>query len=426
MSIASSSNSNHLGGQAFFPLAHANGKRKFGFISGARGTLIAVGGLVLTFIIALFDYGTGPYLSFGIFYLIPVALCAWWSGFAHGIIVALGGAVAWHIVDAIENPMIPDVAGIWNGIVRFGTLVLTSSLVARLHEAVLREHVLARTDPLTGAANGRTFYETVQVECERARRASRYVSLAYFDVDNFKFVNDKFGHATGDAVLLQVVSSIHLHLRNSDLLARLGGDEFALLMPETASDGAVTLLARLQAAIARDMTSRGWPVTLSVGAITLRSMMEDVDQMIQRVDTLMYKAKKKGKGQLEHEFLEVDTIQSRSQKELRSEKRGTVRVLCHREVRVRKEKQENGPSQFAIIRNISAQGMCVCLESDFIIGSLLVIESLSSGKAPLLARVRNVKRIDNGWNHGCELATKLNHDDLSFWIDATSVLTQEI
>src|SRR5207237_828725 len=148
--------------------------------------------------------------------------------------------------------------------VRFGTLVLTSSVVARLHTAVLREHLLARTDPLTGAANGRTFYETVQVECDRARRASRHLTLAYFDVDDFKLLNDRFGHAAGDAALLQVVRTIHLHLRTSDLLARLGGDEFALLMPEIDADGAVLLLDRLQTMLGDEMTRSGWPVTFSV------------------------------------------------------------------------------------------------------------------------------------------------------------------
>ncbi|HWY87157.1 MAG TPA: diguanylate cyclase, partial [Gemmataceae bacterium] len=173
-------------------------------MNGLRGTLTVLGGLLLVVIIALFDYGTGPYLSFGIFYLIPVAICAWWSGFAPGIIIALGGAIAWHIVDSIENPLIPPVAGIWNGIVRFGTLVLTSSLISRLHTAVLREHLLATTDPLTGAANGRTFYAKAQLECDRTRRASRHLSIAYFDIDDFKLLNDRFGHTTGDAALKHV------------------------------------------------------------------------------------------------------------------------------------------------------------------------------------------------------------------------------
>src|SRR5207253_5185332 len=114
------------------------------------------------------DYGTGPYLSFGIFYLIPVAACAWYGGFPHGTLMALAAAVAWNTVDALENPLIPASIGLWNGVSRFATLALASSLVARLHSGILRERLLARTDALTGAANARTFYEAVAAEAGRA------------------------------------------------------------------------------------------------------------------------------------------------------------------------------------------------------------------------------------------------------------------
>jgi diguanylate cyclase (GGDEF)-like protein len=377
---------------------------------------LTLGGLALTAVIAYLDYLTGPYLSFGIFYLIPVALCAWWNGFAHGIFLALAGAVAWHLVDAQENPMIPEIAAIWNGVVRFGTLVLTSSLIARLHSAIVGERLLARTDPLTGAANGRTFYQSVQAECDRARRFSRQMSLAYFDVDDFKLLNDRFGHATGDAALLQIVRTIQKHVRSSDLLARLGGDEFALLMPETAADRAIALLTRLHAALVHEMTKNAWPVTLSVGAVTLGNMVEDVDRLVQRADALMYRAKKNGKGRLEHEYLNVVASESTTGEQHFLEKRATARVLCNLRVRVRGESQEDD-SQFAIIRNVSEKGINVSLDREFSVGSLLVVEALAAGKSPLLARVRNVSREGRSWHHGCELAVKLDTDDLAVWLD---------
>jgi diguanylate cyclase (GGDEF)-like protein len=383
------------------------------FLNGLRGTLTVVGGLLLVVIIALFDYGTGPYLSFGIFYLIPVAICAWWSGFAPGIIIALGGAIAWHIVDSIENPLIPAVAGIWNGIVRFGTLVLTSSLISRLHTAVLREHLLATTDPLTGAANGRTFYAKAQLECDRTRRACRHLSIAYFDIDDFKLLNDRFGHTTGDAALKHVVKTIHLHLRSSDLLARLGGDEFALLMPETESEGAIALLNRVQTVLAQEMARNGWPITLSVGAITFASVSKDVDLMIQQVDALMYRAKKNGKGRVEHKRLEAAPSHGRP------ERRATARVLCHRHARVRQEGKEEDETQFAIIQNISAGGISVYLENECSKDTLLIVEPLISGRPPLLARVRNLTRDGKGWRHGCEVATPLSKEDMATWLEAT-------
>lgn len=417
MSTDSSAVSKRLAGQTFTLPTLGDGEEWLVFMKGLRGTLVVLGGLALVGLIALLDYGTGPYLSFSIFYLIPVALCAWWSGFAPAIIVALAGALTWHFIDAIQNPLMPAVAGIWNGIVRFGTLVLTSSLVSRLHTAVLREHLLARTDPLTGAANGRTFYEAVEIECERARRASRQLTLAYFDVDNFKYLNDKFGHAVGDAALSTVVKTIHQHLRHSDLLARLGGDEFALLMPEIDADGAVAMLNRLQSVLTQEMTRQGWPVTFSIGAITFGSRLGDIDLMIRRVDALMYQAKKKGKGRVEHELLEFAPRKTHADGKPSSERRATARALCRCQARVRMEGQEREVTQFAIIRNISAGGISVYLEKDFHLDTLLIVEPLSSGRAPLLARVVNISPDGKGWRHGCELATRLSKDDLAFWLE---------
>ena len=220
------------------------------------------------------------------------------------MLLSLTASAAWHTTDFYENPSFPPTVRLWNMVIRFGSLVLISSLVARLHAGIHRERRLARTDPLTGAADGRTFYETAAVEAERARRLARPLTLAYFDLDNFKQLNDRQGHAAGDAALQAVVQTIHQHLRTSDLLARLGGDEFALLLPETQADGAAALLARLQERLAQEMARRGWPVGVSVGAVTFLRPRWDLDLMIQRVDALMYGAKKNGKGRVEHAVVE--------------------------------------------------------------------------------------------------------------------------
>src|SRR5207237_3552929 len=133
---------------------------------------------------------------------------------------------------------------------------------------------------------------TTAIESERARRLSRPLTLAYIDLDNFKQVNDRLGHAAGDAVLVQVVRTVCDELRGSDLLARLGGDEFGLLLPETGPEGAAALLTRIHEVLSDEMAGQGLPVTFSVGAITFHRPLLDVDQMIQRVDGLMYRAKK--------------------------------------------------------------------------------------------------------------------------------------
>ncbi len=381
-----------------------------------RAALAGVG-LVFIALIALLDYRTGPYLSLSILYLIPVAACSWWGGFAHGTLLALGGSVAWYWVDSLENPLMPPPVGVWNGVTRFGTLVLAASLVSRLHAGVLRERRLARTDPLTGAANGRTFYEAAAAEADRARRTGRPLTLAYFDLDNFKQLNDRFGHSAGDEALLLVVETIRTNVRALDVLARLGGDEFALLLPETDTEGAVTLLRRLQRLVSGQMAAKGWPVTLSIGAVTFLRPAWDVDVMVRRVDEMMYGAKRKGKDRIEHTVVQ-DPQSASSGGGSGVERRATARLVCNSPANVRAE--EGGREVFATVRDISAGGVGLILSESFPPGAVLVVEPMMPSAQTLLARVVYSCPAEGGWLHGCELSTRLDDARLHGWAESQS------
>jgi hypothetical protein len=111
--------------------------------------------LALCGAVALVDGGPGRRLSCLLFYLAPVALAAWWGGLPAGVLLSLAAAVLRHLVRAADGPAV----WLWDGTVHFAAFVLASSLVARLRLALAREWTLARTDPLTGAANARTFYD---------------------------------------------------------------------------------------------------------------------------------------------------------------------------------------------------------------------------------------------------------------------------
>ncbi len=378
------------------------------------GFLLVVAGLLVVVSIALLDYNTGPHLSHSILYLIPVAGCAWWGGFAHGILLALSGSMAWHLVDVFEHPLISPAAGLWNGFVRFGTLALVSNLVSRLHASVLRERWLARTDPLTGAANARTFYEAAVAEAERAGRTSRPLTLAYLDLDNFKQLNDQLGHAAGDETLVEVVRLIHLNLRGLDLLARLGGDEFALLLPETGAEGATTLLARLQEVLTEEMVRKNLPVTFSVGAITFLRPVWDVDLMVRKIDALMYAAKRKGKGRIEHAVVEEGQLLPPEDRR-GPERRVTARILCDRSARIRSEGQEE---EVATLRDISTEGVGLYLEKRLPLDAILVVEPLCPDARTLLARVVRVVSHGGRWMHGCILSTRLSSEELAGWLGA--------
>jgi diguanylate cyclase (GGDEF)-like protein len=398
------------------PAAHrrgwADGPPVSALLNGLQEGLLVGGAILLVLLIALLDYETGPHYSFGIFYLIPVAACAWWGGLSPGILLALAAALGWHMVELMENPLIPLTAQVWNGVARFGMLVLTSSLISRLHGGMRRERLLARTDPLTGAANARTFYEAAAAEAERARRSDRPLTVAYLDLDNFKQLNDGLGHAAGDAALLHVVERIRQDLRGSDLLARLGGDEFGLLLPGVEPEGAAALLARLQGILAEEMERKGLPVTLSIGAITFHNPHADVDRMVHQVDALMYEAKRKGKGRLEHTVVREQLRQEWPG----CERRATARVLCDRVARVRRGESGDAPEEFAMIRDLSALGVGLYLDRRLPLGSLLIIEPLAPGAKALLARVLHASEEEGRWRHGCELSTRLSDDDLRSWL----------
>jgi diguanylate cyclase (GGDEF)-like protein len=303
----------------------------------------------------------------------------------------------------------------WNGIVRFCILALVSSLLSRLHASMGREHRLARTDPLTGAANGRNFYETTAAATEHARLAYQPLTLAYFDLDDFKHVNDRLGHATGDEVLRHFAGTVHLHLPGEGLLARLGGDEFALLLPAADPERAAELIGRLHRKLAEEMSSRGWVVTVSIGSVTFLRPPPDVDRMIQCADRLMYLAKKKGKQRVEFHVV-PETAEELEDGSTGIERRATARILCNRtSACVRPAEHEEGQEEFASIYDISSAGIGMHLSRRHAIGTVLLVEPLSCRAKTVLARVSRVVEEVDGWLHGCIMATRLSEEELIGW-----------
>jgi hypothetical protein len=204
------------------------------------------------------------------------------------------------------------------------------------------------------------------------------------------------------------------------------------MLPEADGDGASSLLSRLQQQLAKDMAAQGWPVTLSVGAITFLKPCADLDLMISWVDALMYDAKRKGKGRVEHVVL-GDGLPPESRVSLEgdrraaprrpTERRATARVLCERAVRVRTEGTEEAATDFAVVCDISAGGVGLMLERPIACGTLLVVDSLSPGPPTLLARVLYAAAEGTRWRHGCELSARLGEDQLCHWQGSLAVET---
>jgi diguanylate cyclase (GGDEF)-like protein len=253
-------------------------------------------GFVLIVVIGAGDYLTGYGLSFSLFYFLPLAIISWKGGKWLGLVGALVCTFVWFVANKAAGQEFSSLfAMYWNTSMRFLTLAIFSILLWLLTNAIVRLDASSRTDPLTGAANSREFLELLKREIVRARRYKRPITLAYIDLDNFKGVNDTYGHATGDKVLQTVVSTVNTNIRVTDILARLGGDEFALLLPEADVQAARTVVDKIRSGIAREMASQKWPVTLSVGLHTSLDAHLGPDELIRKADDLMYEAKVKGK-----------------------------------------------------------------------------------------------------------------------------------
>jgi diguanylate cyclase (GGDEF)-like protein len=172
---------------------------------------------------------------------------------------------------------------------------------ANLHETAQR---LAVTDELTGLFNVRHFQEALENEVERSRRFNSPVGLAMLDIDNFKRVNDTYGHQQGDVVLVEVARALRSLSRDIDVPARYGGEELAVILPQTDLGGAELLAERMRAAIAdlsvKRLDGQGvLQITASFGVASFPESAGDRESLIAAADAALYRSKHGGKNQVQ-------------------------------------------------------------------------------------------------------------------------------
>jgi len=268
-------------------------------MSKARINAINIGAILA---LGIIDYLTGAELSFSIFYLIPISMAAWVLGKYSGFTYSVASAAVWLISNLLSGQSFSFAwIGVWNTLIRFGFFGVVTILLAELHTVLESERLLANTDPLTGALNRRSFNEIAEKKMIAAELNRRPYTVVYIDLDDFKVVNDKFGHAIGDRVLKAVADSIQGQIRSTDFLARLGGDEFALLLTDLGQEGAHRIVQRLHQALLDKMNMHAWEgVTFSIGVLTFLTMPASVDEMVSLTDTLMYEVKSGGKNAIQY------------------------------------------------------------------------------------------------------------------------------
>jgi diguanylate cyclase (GGDEF) domain len=258
---------------------------------------ILLGCLLIVALVGLADALTGQDLSLSIFYLIPAVVAAT-KGRRLGLLVAATAAALGLLADIAgrTTPYSSPVVPLWNTIVRLIVIVLVVSLVDALLSTARHERQIGRRDHLTGLQNSRAFYDHAETEIRGLARTGRPLTLAYIDVDHFKTVNDRLGHAAGDAVLVATSRTLAGAMRDIDTAARIGGDEFMVLLPETDPAQAQVALGRVHRHLSEAAVASGWDVGYSIGAVTFTSTPGSTGEMVAEADRVMYEVKQSEKG----------------------------------------------------------------------------------------------------------------------------------
>jgi diguanylate cyclase (GGDEF)-like protein len=274
-------------------------ERVRGWVEGVPFLWVAAFCLLSVLVLGGVDLANGPDLSLSLFYLIPVSAAAWWAGRWFSVAVSLVSAlVAWMV--NLPSGFPPSEASAWNAALLLGFFLVTLELLVRLKGHSEREKLDFRRDPLTGCLNGLGFSERAQMAFGQAKRTGRPLTMIFIDLDDFKLVNDRRGRSEGDRLLQSLGETLEWNLRSYDLAARMGGDEFAVLLPETGFAGGQAFLAGLRERVSRLFSQNGWPVTMSVGAVTFIEPPSGLDQAVRMADGLMYRAKGEGKDRVIH------------------------------------------------------------------------------------------------------------------------------
>jgi diguanylate cyclase (GGDEF)-like protein/PAS domain S-box-containing protein len=162
-------------------------------------------------------------------------------------------------------------------------------------------HRLATTDVLTQSSNRRHFFEGAHREFEQARQQGKPLAFLLLDIDDFKVINDTYGHPEGDKVLQRIAESGRAALRRGDLFGRIGGEEFAAVFPGCAPDMAMQVAERLEREIQQlsfSHDNRTFGITVSQGLTSLTPEDESLDSLFARADAAMYTAKRQGKNRI--------------------------------------------------------------------------------------------------------------------------------
>lgn len=275
--------------------------RYFQYLEQKGKTFNTVVGVLCALSVGVIDLMTPPAYTFGLLYVLTISFTSWFAGKHAGLIIAICCTMLWA-VDRFNGDLY---ASTWNILSALGIYCFISMLVIRMRKLWEIERTLSRKDPLTGVMNIRAFTEFAEYEILRLQRQCCPFSVAYLDLDNFKHVNDQYGHKKGDELLISVVNCLEEHLRKTDVIARMGGDEFTILLPATDQEAVKVVIQKVREDLSRLSNINKWPTTFSMGVLTCSHGDCSLDEIISRADKLMYEVKNAGKNDVRYAEYEM-------------------------------------------------------------------------------------------------------------------------
>ncbi|MBE9529661.1 MAG: diguanylate cyclase [Proteobacteria bacterium] len=216
------------------------------------------------------------------------------------VIITTGYSAEYFYEDAINNgasDLIFKPIRLNELMLRINRVIRERSLINERDKMIERLKKLSIRDPLTELYNSRHFYGQLEDEIQRSERYLHPLSLIFIDIDNFKTINDTYGHMVGDQALLLIAKKMQTSLRSQDTAYRFAGDEFTIILPETTSDNAKFVADRIKSEMEKEslviLEQEITKITLSIG-IAEYQRNEKKEQFVHRADVTMYEAKKKG------------------------------------------------------------------------------------------------------------------------------------
>lgn len=199
----------------------------------------------------------------------------------------------------INQNIIKYAAILLNAILWFIAIIQFKHVINDLVEENERWKKEATYDNLTGVINRGIFTKQMRDEIERSNRYEKNFSFIMLDIDNFKTINDNYGHQKGDEVLKSLGKILLRAVRTMDRVGRLGGEEFGVFLPETDIDGAISIAERIQNEI-KNININGNVVTISAGISSKTKEMETADSMYKKADEALYRSKNEGKNTIRY------------------------------------------------------------------------------------------------------------------------------